>query len=991
MSLPPPLSLMGVSDEDMSFVRDAVQARLFPPDAIGRFRNLRKLGAGSMGVVFRADDPKLARPVAIKLLHEQNKEGRERLRREAQAMAKLVNANVVQVYETGVHRGQVYLVMEYVEGYTLDVWLDRQPRSWRAVCDLFYKIGKGVAAAHMAGLVHRDLKPCNILVGRDGEPKVADFGLAHMDGGRWCLEDTATEPDSLAMASRLTRDGRFVGTRHYSAPEQDDAGVVNAASDQFSFCVMLWEELYGEYPFPRGNDEEVSRAKATGAIRSPPRTAHVPARIRRTLIRGLQPDPGIRWPDMNELLAELTREPWWRRHPWIFMIIGLLLASGLIGLLSVMLPPPGQTCRLKATARMDKLRLAIDQIREHVDIGDEVFFDRLDEYADEWKTTARSLCSASAQPDATTETPIELVAMGTCLERRYISFAALVENLSTIPRYRKEQELAQAIYEQLIRLDPTLESSLWLPPISFCMMSNSHDPLRSNNLLRSIEISHAMREDLQAISRIHALAALSRHDAALDAIELHLPIFRARGDFEAIAEITLIKGRVLRRARELRQAKLALIDAEAAAESAWRDDLLAATRLERVKHALELSEVEGKPRQLWLREAEVYLHAADRLLGRLPVDSPLRIEAMLLDALIAEKQGEPEWAVDRRERVLERVDRRHRRRESTRTLVYFLAQFADSHAAAGAHDRARAYDEEALKLAGSLLSADDLLTGHVAFNAAIRMFDRGDPRRGQEALDLSLRTFTRVFGVTSAPVLGVHYAAGSLLYYAGDSPSARHYAVQARVLASRLGSAREGAFAAYLLSALELRSGRPDVALRHAADAASMFNSLPQREDDRCWRLSLQAGLVEALAATGRTNEALRLAVTVRRDSDQCHDEEASSSRSEVGLAIALAQERAGRPELAREELLRHLGGPLLAGLEPFKAAEAHALAARLLARDEPETARRHEQSARTLFTGLRTDGARRLTERTWLPNFGHESDRSGFPTRTKISEQATP
>src|SRR5690606_33981723 len=117
-----------------------------------------------------------------------------------------------------------------------------------------------------------------------------------------------------------------------------------------------------------------------------------------------------------------------------------------------------------------------------------------------------------------------------------------------------------------IRLDPTLESSLWLPPISSCTLNNGHDPSRSLNQLGSIELSHAMRDDLQVIARIHALAAQSHHDAALDVIERHLPSFRARGDHEAIAEVTLIKGRVLRRARLLRKAKLALIDAEAAAE-----------------------------------------------------------------------------------------------------------------------------------------------------------------------------------------------------------------------------------------------------------------------------------------------------------------------------------------------------------------------------------------------------------------------------------------
>src|SRR5690606_2697988 len=112
-----------------------------------------------------------------------------------------------------------------------------------------------------------------------------------------------------------------------------------------------------------------------------------------------------------------------------------------------------------------------------------------------------------------------------------------VENLSTIPRHRQEQELARAIHEQSIRLDPTLESSLWLPPISSCTLNNGHDPSRSLNQLGSIELSHAMRDDLQVIARIHALAAQSHHDAALDVIERHLPSFRARGDHEAIAEV----------------------------------------------------------------------------------------------------------------------------------------------------------------------------------------------------------------------------------------------------------------------------------------------------------------------------------------------------------------------------------------------------------------------------------------------------------------------
>ena len=318
-------------DADATWIDRRVSALLFGdvPGTIGRFTILGEIGSGGMGLVYRALDPELDRTLAVKLLNTDcsNPEGVRRMQQEAQAMARLSHPHVVQVYEVGQHRDQVFLAMEYVEGDNLEVWL-RHPRPRQTIETLFLAIGDGIAAAHSVGIVHRDLKPANILLDRAGRPKVADFGLARTDTFHE-HERLTTIPDAHQGHSRLTDPGQRIGTPRYMAPEQHAGQPATPASDQFSFCMMLWEALHAELPFP---DPSATTALPQDhwTPRPPPRGSRLPVRMHRTLARGLAQDPSRRWPTMVDLLTELGRPSWFRRHPVVMWTSSVLVAVGII-------------------------------------------------------------------------------------------------------------------------------------------------------------------------------------------------------------------------------------------------------------------------------------------------------------------------------------------------------------------------------------------------------------------------------------------------------------------------------------------------------------------------------------------------------------------------------------------------------------------------------------------------------------------------------------
>ncbi len=322
------------------------------PVRIGRYRVLEKIGQGAMGVVYAAIDEQLGRKLALKVLHPVSggdAVGRARLLREAQAMARLRHDNVVLVYDVGTHdpgteREQVFLAMELAPGVTLDVWLRTAPRAWQDVLAVFLQAGRALAAAHAAGVLHRDFKPENVLVDTSGRARVLDFGLARALASAAAGEGEADPGDSLSEP--LTRTGSILGTPAYMAPEQLRGEKTDARADQFSFCVALYEGLYGERPFTG-----VPRFAAV-RVTHVPKDSRIPDGLRRVVLRGLSNDPAQRWPDMDALLLAAT--PPAVRRRWIIAAAGLAGCAGL-GL--------GAWRLAGMSAQIDALDLELEQAR----------------------------------------------------------------------------------------------------------------------------------------------------------------------------------------------------------------------------------------------------------------------------------------------------------------------------------------------------------------------------------------------------------------------------------------------------------------------------------------------------------------------------------------------------------------------------------------------------------------------------------------------------
>jgi tetratricopeptide (TPR) repeat protein/predicted Ser/Thr protein kinase len=378
---------------------------------IGRYLVLSLLGRGGMGVVVAAYDPELDRKVALKLLRPRGSStsaATARLQREAQALAKLDHPNVVGVHDVGVHDQQLFVAMDFVDGQTLGDWLgeahDRRP--WREVVRVFVEAGRGLAAAHEAGLVHRDFKPDNVMIGDDGRVRVMDFGLARPESG----DDDEPPPEQPSVTStsatidRITQTGAMLGTPAYMSLEQFQGRATDARSDQFSFCVALYEGLYGQRPFAGQSVVQIVASVERGQIEAAPRGVAVPSWLRRVLVRGLARAPEQRWPSMRALLSALTHDPAARRHKRLAIaaILGLLVAAS--AAVVFVIRQDAQTC----TGMDAKLDGVWDtQRRTQIEaalLGTELAHApatwarverRLDDYANAWVAARIETCEAS--------------------------------------------------------------------------------------------------------------------------------------------------------------------------------------------------------------------------------------------------------------------------------------------------------------------------------------------------------------------------------------------------------------------------------------------------------------------------------------------------------------------------------------------------------------------------------------------------------------------
>jgi serine/threonine protein kinase len=307
---------------------------------MGRYTVLSLVGRGGMGEVYAAYDPQLDRRVALKLLRPRyalgNARAEARLLREARAIARLSHPNVIAVYDAGTVGDQIFVAMEYVDGETLAGWLTAKPRTQREILDVFLGAAHGLAAAHASGLVHRDFKPHNVMVARDGTARVTDFGLVQRLNAdeENDLGEAGPERDGDTMNLTLTRPGELLGTPLYMSPEQFKLAPTDARTDQFSFCVTLYQALYGEHPFLTDAKAGLGRLREdviAGKIRAPAGRDTVPSWLRRLLQRGLATDPEARWPSMTDLAAELERRvrPGRERDPAVGSRERMFVCAGL--------------------------------------------------------------------------------------------------------------------------------------------------------------------------------------------------------------------------------------------------------------------------------------------------------------------------------------------------------------------------------------------------------------------------------------------------------------------------------------------------------------------------------------------------------------------------------------------------------------------------------------------------------------------------------------
>ncbi|MEM9459391.1 MAG: tetratricopeptide repeat protein [Myxococcota bacterium] len=435
---------------------------------LGRYAVLGTLGQGGMGTVFEAFDRTLDRKVAVKVLHtDLGGEHTARLLREAQAMAKLSHPNVVSVFEVDTVDDQPFVVMELVQGQTLRQWLRQDPRpDWRRCVEVFIQAGQGLVAAHSTGLVHRDFKPSNVLIDGEGRARVFDFGLARRvevhsgDNDTEPLAHTGkTEDDrslgvstdmlgsnkrtrvpsdgNSALGEGLTKTGLVMGTPAYMPPEQATGRQIDARSDQFSFCVSLYEAVYGERPFTGSTLTELVASVTDGNLQLASKGRLIPVRLRTILQRGLAADPVQRWPSMDALLHELRALVAPRTRIWTAMGVAAGLAA-LGGGLAV-----GQYAEVKdrctgAQAQMDGVwdDARRQQVRASV-LGTERSFSastwariepQLDAYADAWVQTYTMACEATSVHGEQPQQALDLRMR--CLGERRVALRAAVDVLA---------------------------------------------------------------------------------------------------------------------------------------------------------------------------------------------------------------------------------------------------------------------------------------------------------------------------------------------------------------------------------------------------------------------------------------------------------------------------------------------------------------------------------------------------------------------------------
>ena len=625
--------------------RARVRARMFEEDArpfqLGRYVVLGVLGQGGMGIVYAAYDPELDRKVALKLLHhDTSSEARARLKREARALAKLAHPNVLAVHDVGSvvvagpgnedERTRAYVAMELVDGVTLGAWRRAEHRAQREIVEIMFLAGRGLAAAHAAGIVHRDFKPDNVLVGRDGRPRVMDFGLARAEGEPTAPGDGRARD---AKVDAITRSGAFVGTPAYMAPEQFLGLELDTRADQFAFCVALCEALCGERPFEGTSVHELAANVIAGKRRELPRDAAVPRWLQAVLDRGLSRDPAARFASMDALLAALADDPTRRRRVVLGVIAGVVVALVAIGLWQLARVRARADCAAAADAIAEQWN---ERAREQLSramaatglpyattsaAGASEWIDRR---VTQWSRTRADVCVAELEhrmDDASAARAVE------CLATRRAEITGLVQRLLVAER--------PAVTRAVI-------GAARLPDPGRC-----RDPLV---LARQPLVPDSTRADVTRIrdrlATTWAMIATASYGPALAEAELALAEAEDVDEPGTIASAELLVGRAAELSGDPQRASAALERAVYRAGAAGADETLAEAA-ELLVWVLGVQLGKHEQALAWGRHARMW---HDRL--RLADDDPHRVTLLVHTAMVQAERGDFAEAIAIGERAL---------------------------------------------------------------------------------------------------------------------------------------------------------------------------------------------------------------------------------------------------------------------------------------------------------------------------------------------------
>jgi serine/threonine protein kinase len=816
---------------------------LAPGTRIARYTLIDVIGAGGIGIVYTAHDPDLDRRVALKLLRPSKLAGRRsaiqqrraRLLREAQALARLSHPNVVPVYEVGTFGAQIYLVMELIEGLTLGAWFRARVRKSAEVIEVFVQAGRGLAAAHQAEIVHRDFKPDNVLVGRDGRVRVLDFGLAGPLNQHDSIERTTLDPDASESAGSevrakrdgaeasetvehsllepmpaVTRHGQILGTPAYMAPEQARGNVADARSDQFSFCVALYEALYGQRPFRGRNDDlrrfvELARGKLPGR-----RPSDLGNELERILLRGLSLAPERRYPSMQALLDELEQVV----HP---RVAGWWLPTGILGLaLATVLAfvglgerERGPSCDdaggaiepvWNATLAGELRSAAARSRRPYASATVENASTSLDEWSARWRKAKLRTCESGGEAQLVER-------RHACLDRMLVRVESTLGSLGKLAREGSSDQL-------LDRLDIIDEL---LPSLDAC---EAAPLLERPHLVPAPDLAATVAELEVELAKVEGrYDGDADYEAAFRSGEALLARARTTGFDPLTAEVQLLVGQIehARTKQDASTAERRLSEAVWTAQRAGHDEVLVRAAAQLVT----MLALQGR-----LEPARLWADLARATLPRLGPGGVAEAELQLALAELATAEGDFELALQERGRAiaqLEQLDRTHHR-------SYLRAGMAQANdlREVGRYDEAAALLERTRAQTIAFHGPDHPRVADVLETFANLRSSQGHQAEALELSRAALAMVERVYGEDSLEVAKVLNNLAIVLDESGRNSEAVGVLERARTIFVRSGEGHEKALAyveVNLGQALH-NLGRHDEAEQHYRVALATFVAL---------------------------------------------------------------------------------------------------------------------------------------------------------------------